>query len=1264
MRKVLLLLSILICFHTSVYNQIIRGTVLDQHTKSPIDNALVYFNGTSFGTYADKNGHFELDISKNISMPLTVSALGYNSVNISDFSTGKPVLIQLTPREFELKEVVITGKGNPQARQENLDLFKREFLGVTPNAMNCEITNENDISLIFNSKDETLRAFSSKPIIIDNKALGFKIFYYLNKFEFCKTNNQLFLLGNYIIKEELTSNKIRQQRFERRRETAYLGSRMHFFRTLWENNLDSAGYTIKDSANVRLQYDRIVIQSDSLDNWTPKKYLKYKGRLYITYGKKLVESSILITRENVYFDKMGFFDPTGIQWDGEMAKQLIADLLPFEYSISGKKSIQSSKEDTVEQDTLLPNKKNGQGQFIGSLEEYRKLIQVLPGEKVFLHTDRPNYMQGDTIWFKAYSWYGYDQVPDTLSGVLYVDLLNQKNRAVLSRKLLIQNGTSQGDFTLDTNITSGSYTLHAYTRWMQNLNTGEPFYQTINISPARQYFSVECVPVIIKQIRNDSLKVSFRFFEIDPAGDLKNTYNHKVYYSLKVGDQVLDTGKVQLANTKEKIFKFSLSEIKNFDSTCVFGISINDKRITYEKQFQIPLKEGIDIQFFPEGGKLVNGLVSKVAFKAVGTDGMSREVSGAIETEEGEVVISFESTHKGMGIFHLKPEADKKYFAHTIYDSRNYLIPLPSASAEGSVLSISSSLTDSDSYITIKRTHSDIIAKKYVIGSAYGKIWFSALVKTASDSCRFKIPMDLLPEGVCRLTVLNDDFKPESERLIYVDKNTRFKIEVIPDSSSYATRSKVTLLLKTTDADGEPVKADLSLSVFDKAQIVQDAVPDGITAYKLLKSELRGNIEEPDFYFNNDSVINRDKLDLLMLTQGYRNFIPDSTDIEKHKFQPETNFEVSGKVKLSGSKLREKKFKYTEVGLTIFCWSTEVYMGQCNPDSLGRFRFTLPLLFGKTHSLIQATNSRKKPLYGNISLNEIIVDRPKFVMPSNVSYNLTSPAIETVRQSQANLKTIISKDPAFGAMTGTLGEVIVTAKAKNWYLDFEHNAKKIVDLDSLDPTGNKFETINDLLVREFGAQKQIFPGGIKTVYLPCVSFDLDYWFPIYLVNGSVVFDGSKGGAEFMAWLNHISFLHVNEIKKIMVLPPGNIPSHYADAMLRMEIRQSLVVIETYSDFSYRGDPQGIKTFILDGLNTPRSFYSPRYEGSSKGISLYDGRATLYWGPSIKTDSLGQAKVEFYTTDRQTVLDVIVNGMELVSGAPGQSKSLINYTLKK
>lgn len=99
--------------------------------------------------------------------------------------------------------------------------------------------------------------------------------------------------------------------------------------------------------------------------------------------------------------------------------------------------------------------------------------------------------------------------------------------------------------------------------------------------------------------------------------------------------------------------------------------------------------------------------------------------------------------------------------------------------------------------------------------------------------------------------------------------------------------------------------------------------------------------------------------------------------------------------------------------------------------------------------------------------------------------------------------------------------------------------------------------------------------------------------------------------------------------------------------------QSLVVIETYSNNSYRGYPSGIKTFLLEGLDAPRKFYSPRYEGPGKQSPVYDSRVTLHWEPSVKTDTGGQAQVEFFTSDRKTGLSIIVNGIESESGNPGQ-----------
>ncbi len=99
------------------------------------------------------------------------------------------------------------------------------------------------------------------------------------------------------------------------------------------------------------------------------------------------------------------------------------------------------------------------GSTISGQDERRefRLSNSLPQEKVYLHLDRPNYMQGDTIWFKAYSWFGFEQLPDTVSKVLYVDFFNPKDSLEQYRKLLIQNGTSNGEFVLDKNITPGRY---------------------------------------------------------------------------------------------------------------------------------------------------------------------------------------------------------------------------------------------------------------------------------------------------------------------------------------------------------------------------------------------------------------------------------------------------------------------------------------------------------------------------------------------------------------------------------------------------------------------------------------------------------------------------------------------------------------------------------------------------------------------------------------------------------------------------------------
>jgi hypothetical protein len=332
MRKIFFIL-LLIIPNIVGSSQIIKGTILDKNTNNPVSFAAVYFSGTLTGSLSDQNGHFELDVTKYLTMPLTISALGYNSVILSDFTTEKSLLIYLSPKVYELNEVVISAKSKKEnwAYKEDLDLFKIAFLGLTDNALKCKITNEKDLNIVYNSETKILRVSTSKPILIDNKSLGYKITYYLDNFEASKTTGAIFFNGNIQFKEYPVSNKRERAKFERRRESAYLGSRMHFFRELWNNNLDSSGFTLKDVNNNRLAYDDIVISTDTIVQGVSKKYLKYFGKILLGYHTKDPKSAIVMVNEYVSFDKNGYFDPLGMNWQGEMARYRVADFLPYEY---------------------------------------------------------------------------------------------------------------------------------------------------------------------------------------------------------------------------------------------------------------------------------------------------------------------------------------------------------------------------------------------------------------------------------------------------------------------------------------------------------------------------------------------------------------------------------------------------------------------------------------------------------------------------------------------------------------------------------------------------------------------------------------------------------------------------------------------------------------------------------------------------------------------------------------------------------------------
>ena len=328
MKKITLLLLI-INLYTTAFNQVIRGTVYDKRTKNAICFATVYFNGTFMGTTADQDGLFMLNVAKNKSTPITISAVGYYSVTLADYSKSEPLVVYLEPKTYEIEEVVVSTRSLERKRRRYLALFRDEFIGTTDNAQNCKILNEGDITFNYYSDNDTIKAYALKPILIENKSLGYKVTYYLDKFEFYKKRGITFFCGNIIFNEDLAEGNANKEDYVRARKLAYLGSRMHFFRELWSGSLESTGFTV-----MNLETRHLLISEFVTTDENNNKYLKYPLNLYIDYYVKFVnhKSIIKLLEDNVYFDESGFFNPSGITWDGDMAKLRIADWLPYEYS--------------------------------------------------------------------------------------------------------------------------------------------------------------------------------------------------------------------------------------------------------------------------------------------------------------------------------------------------------------------------------------------------------------------------------------------------------------------------------------------------------------------------------------------------------------------------------------------------------------------------------------------------------------------------------------------------------------------------------------------------------------------------------------------------------------------------------------------------------------------------------------------------------------------------------------------------------------------
>ncbi|WP_332368312.1 hypothetical protein [Spirosoma telluris] len=283
-----------------------------------------------------------------------------------------------------------------------------------------------------------------------------------------------------------------------------------------------------------------------------------------------------------------------------------------------------------------------------------------------------------------------------------------------------------------------------------------------------------------------------------------------------------------------------------------------------------------DVQFLPEGGQLVEGIESRVAFKAVNTSGLGMSIEGFVLSSKKDTLVGFNSVHLGMGYFTFTPEAGETYTAFVKFsDSTTLPYLLPAAQAQGVVMQVDN-LSHKDNmkiYVRHNKIGSEATAKLTLLTQTRGQIIHVVSIPLAKKSSLIQLPRNTFPEGVSQLTLFDETQRPVSERLIFINKNEQISIALASNKKIYKNREKLDLTITATNAQGKPVAANLSLAAVDARLAPEiDSNSATIVSHLLLSSDLTGTIERPSYYFDPAQPNRWTQLDLLLMTQGWHRF--------------------------------------------------------------------------------------------------------------------------------------------------------------------------------------------------------------------------------------------------------------------------------------------------------------------------------------------------------------------------------------------------------
>ncbi|HYK46015.1 MAG TPA: MG2 domain-containing protein [Parafilimonas sp.] len=616
------------------------------------------------------------------------------------------------------------------------------------------------------------------------------------------------------------------------------------------------------------------------------------------------------------------------------------------------------------------------------------------------------------------------------------------------------------------------------------------------------------------------------------------------------------------------------------------------------------------VAFYPEGNNIITGINSIVAL-SVTINGAPLSIDGYVKDDRETIATKFSTNSNGLGKFEFEPSGYRKYLAVINWQGKEISYLLPAFNFFGGQLSASK---QSDGYKLRILLGDSIYAKDartYVAGFSRDSLVFAAIGK---GQCEVFVDDRKLPQGITTFYLFNKDFKPISERSVYV--NDKPVVAVTTDKNSYATRDKVTLAVSVTDAEQQAIPAVVAVSVSDSIFSNDDECDRN-----------NGPATLDNLFSNDNTCFNDEQMDLMMLTRA--NTYDRFSEKQTQTFSSDDDSLLFIKGTIVNAR---KEPAANKLVLLISGSGTSGFFATDTTDTGGQFCFPVENYPDSAQFAIQVKELNKsRALNDQVLINKPVF--PRLKTPAALKkYYEPEPKL---RQRVSNYYNVQWND----AGEPQLAPVMVTGQQKT--VDYDESKRvspysAILTSKDLDGRMN----VDDAILMIPGLQVlngYVVIHGLNAMIAPNPASE-----PMIVVEGAQMTPSSDAIGIVSPVLSYLHSLNPKDIDFIEVLKDADAAAYGvrgANGVILINLRNKP---REYYSFT-----NNMTQFYAEGISKPAVFVSPVYDKKDKkSAASPDYRSTIFWNGSLLTNDAKSAGISFYTSDIPSIYRVTVRGITI------------------